>query len=271
MASDGLPARSVGNWSNEKLFYVRRYCEIFNKGMQYLWPTRVYIDLFAGPGRCVIRGTGEEIDGSPVIAASCVPGFSHLFVNDRDPEVVASLRSRLDGPDSAKIHYLTEDCNAAALDIAGHLDRLSPSSQLSVCFIDPTNWQIRFDSVAALARGRRMDLIVVFQIGYMKRVAHLKPLEITRFFGDDPSDPEWYRLYDANGRQGRGLTRILLDHYRGKLVRLGYVDFHDEVSVEYNNDGVPLYNMLFASKHQRGTDFWKKISGRQHDGQIRLL
>jgi len=271
MASDGLPARSVGNWSNEKLFYLRRYCEIFNRGMQYHWSTRVYIDLFAGPGRCVIRGTGEEIDGSPVIAASCMPGFSHLFVNDLDPEAIGSLLSRLHGRTAAEVYDLNQDCNAAAMSISRDLDRLSPSSQLSVCFIDPTNWQIHFESVAALAQGRRMDLIVVFQIGQMKRALRSKSLDISLFFGDDLADPEWYRLYEQNGLRARGLTRIFLDHYRRRLDGLGYAEYHDEVSVEYNNDGVPLYHMLFASKHSRGTDFWRKISGRQHDGQMRLL
>lgn len=271
MASDGQLARSVGIWSKEKLHYVQRYCDIFSKSMKRKWSTRVYIDLFSGPGRCVIRHTGEEIDGSPTIAAACVPGFTDLFVNDRDTAALSALRQRLDGSTTASVHYFSEDCNAAARSIGLHLADLSPSSQLSLCFIDPTSCQIHFESVAALTRGRRMDLIVVFQIGGMKRALYTKSPRITRFFGDDPADPKWYRLYVANGFQGRGLTRVLLDHYQEKLARLGYVGFHDEVSVELNNDGVPLYHMLFASKHPRGKDFWKKVAGKQHTGQYRLV
>ncbi len=60
LGSDGLAVREVGRWTEEKLFYVRRYIEIFTTGMKVKWPRRVYIDLFAGPGRSIIEGTSRE-------------------------------------------------------------------------------------------------------------------------------------------------------------------------------------------------------------------
>jgi hypothetical protein len=64
-ASDGLPARCVGQWSKDKCYYIGRYAAIFSAGMKDKFPKRDYIDLFAGPGRCVLSDDSGEFDGSP--------------------------------------------------------------------------------------------------------------------------------------------------------------------------------------------------------------
>src|SRR5271169_4076334 len=57
---DGLPVRDSGIWVKEKLYYLGRYLRIFSVGMKNKWAGRLYyVDLCAGPGRCLIRGTQE--------------------------------------------------------------------------------------------------------------------------------------------------------------------------------------------------------------------
>jgi three-Cys-motif partner protein len=69
LGSDGLPIRDSGIWAKEKLHYLEDYLNIFFFGMRKKWPGKLYyIDLFSGPGLCRIRETGEELDGSPLIA-----------------------------------------------------------------------------------------------------------------------------------------------------------------------------------------------------------
>jgi three-Cys-motif partner protein len=264
--SEGSLARLVGEWSEEKLHYVRRYCQIFNAGMYKKWPIRVYIDLFSGPGRCVIRETGAEIDASPLIAAKTEPPFTHLICNDLDDGAVESLRRRLTGITSSAVHCLQADCNVAVDHIVRYLDTLP--RHLSLCFIDPTNWQITFDSVARLTADRKMDLILVFMSASMKRVGHLQDRRLTAFFGDDHEHPEWCRVYQEAQHEHRAV-RALLDHYCERLRSIGYTEFHDAVSILTTNN-LPFYQMLFASKNSRGQDFWRKIAARQHDGQLRL-
>jgi hypothetical protein len=70
--SDGLIARASGGGAREKVYYLERYLEIFSVGMKARWGGRLYyLDLFAGPGKCRIRDTGEEIDGSETIPTVC--------------------------------------------------------------------------------------------------------------------------------------------------------------------------------------------------------
>jgi hypothetical protein len=47
LGSDGELVLKAGLWAIGKLYYIRRYCDIFNAAMKDKWPTRVYIDLFA--------------------------------------------------------------------------------------------------------------------------------------------------------------------------------------------------------------------------------
>ena len=86
---DGFPSRCVGPWSYDKFYYLRRYCEIFSKGMKNKWKNRVFIDLFSGPGRCRVRPQGEFTDGSPLIALNEI--FTHYFFVDISSGSVASM------------------------------------------------------------------------------------------------------------------------------------------------------------------------------------
>ena len=65
---DGLLVRDSGSWIHRKYFFLKRYMYIFTQGMKTKWHHLTYIDLFAGPGRCLIRDTNSEVDGSPLIA-----------------------------------------------------------------------------------------------------------------------------------------------------------------------------------------------------------
>jgi hypothetical protein len=72
-ADDGLPAREVGSWTEDKLYFWNRYIDITTKAMigNPQWPAGLaYVDLFAGPGICRLKETGRRIPGSTLIAAN---------------------------------------------------------------------------------------------------------------------------------------------------------------------------------------------------------
>jgi len=259
--SDGGVMLKVGPWAKGKLFYIKRYCEIFNAGMKNKWPTRTYIDLFAGPGRCSIKETKEEIDGSPIIALSCRVPFTHYFFNEIESVAMKSLQTRAKGFDSVNISYFTKDCNKVIDELIEKL----PSGSLDFCFIDPFNWQISFDSIRRLTKGRQMDLAVTFHVGGMKRVANKPPKDLLDFF---PSS-SWQQEYKEARKMRRPAGRVLLDAYEQGLKELGYGDIKDYV-LETNSKHVPLYHLIFASKNPKGAEFWDKIAGRSETGQLRM-
>ena len=169
LASDGLPAIGQGPWSRDKLHFVSRFAEMFSTGMKNRWHTRLYVDLFAGPGLCLDKTTGEEFEGSPMLALGCKTPFTHLYLNDQNHDFVNALKQRQEAkfPDS-QVSYYGLDCNEAASAIYRSL----PSGALVLCFIDPWTYEVTFDSLAALCQHRSIDLIVTFHSTAIKRNAH---------------------------------------------------------------------------------------------------
>ncbi len=64
--SDDLPARPSGPWIETKHKLLTYYADLFATGMKNKWNSRVYLELFSGPGKCIIRDTGKEDLGSPL-------------------------------------------------------------------------------------------------------------------------------------------------------------------------------------------------------------
>ncbi len=94
IASDGEPAREVGAWSRDKLYYIERYLNAFCIAMRKKkWQRLVYADFLSGPGLCIEKDTNEEFEGSPLLALRRSE-FSRLFFNDNDRDASAALARR---------------------------------------------------------------------------------------------------------------------------------------------------------------------------------
>src|SRR6266568_1499908 len=69
---DGLPLRDSGSWIAEKHEKLTYYAQMFATGMKPTekkpdhWRHRIYLELFSGPGKCLVRETGKEELGSPL-------------------------------------------------------------------------------------------------------------------------------------------------------------------------------------------------------------
>ncbi len=265
-ASDGLPARPVKSWAQEKLFYIERYVDIFTTAMKTRWPRRVYIDLFAGPGRSVVEDSGEEIDGSPLLALNAHYPFTDLYLNDQDSEAISALRRRASGFPSANLVIRNLDCNEAAVDAIDALS-LNKRDTLGLAVIDPTAFQISFEALETMTRGRRIDLIITVMTGFLKRFidhpSYQRPLD--QFFGS----PDWRTLMDLRAAGEKVTFRALLDSYEDKLRTLGYMYVDDDIRI-LNSRESTIYHLVFASKHPRGAEFFKKISRRKYSGQGRM-
>lgn len=260
-SSDGQLAIKVGPWAKDKLHYISQYCHIFNVGMRKRWSNRIYIDLFAGPGICVVEQTNEEIPGSPLVALSCDTEFTKCFFNDLRPELIGALQYRVKNRGFNNAEFFSGDCNSVVNEI---LDKL-PDNSLDFCFIDPLKWEMKFKSIQKLTKDRRMDLAITFHVGSIKRSIDNPPKELKEFF----SNSGWKQISDNLEGNRRLTARMLLDAYIDGLTEIGYSSISDYV-LEKNSRNVPLYHLIFASKHERGTDFWNKIAVRSMAGQLRM-
>lgn len=77
---DGLVISEVGPWAERKYRLLATYAGMFATATKNRWPKRVYIDLFSGCGKALIRGTSRIVQASPLLALSVVDPFSlHVF------------------------------------------------------------------------------------------------------------------------------------------------------------------------------------------------
>jgi three-Cys-motif partner protein len=93
---EGLLVSEVGAWSEEKIDLVKYYATLFTSSMKGKWDRRVYIDLFAGPGRSKIKGKDKLIDGTAMHMLGLKDPFDIYVFCDLDPEHLNALQSRIE-------------------------------------------------------------------------------------------------------------------------------------------------------------------------------
>ncbi len=284
VAQDGLRARDNGPWGLTKLSFLDEYCpsaiQATAKKRQ-----RYYIDLFAGPGRNVVRGrSGEEFDGSPLRvlrytgAGTHNIAFTHaVFVNAsfrdhaaleaRVMRMVASGASRIPADHIKCIHG---DANAEI----GPLLAVIPREAYILVFADmeaPKQWP--WESMRALrGAGHKsvdlyallpLDMAIMRLISYESDGRERYAATLDRFFGTDA----WRQLADrriTRGRSGelrRALTELYLQQLRTLWREAGpMVD-------AYLRGQQRLYKMLFATDHPVANRIagWIRRHGSQGD------
>lgn len=270
---DGRAARCVGTWSDDKLFYLRGYAGIFASGMKNLWQNRVYVDLFAGPGRSRIRPVGNFVDGSPLIALR--EPFTHFHFCDLSGHVCSCLEARampLAGADRS-VRVWNEDANKVADAINREIARLGPHT-LGFAFIDPPNTKsLKFDTIRRLTSGARVDVLINFPLGM--DIKRQLPHRLAEGASSDDFDayfggPEWRTECDEAPGGVRRIGVRLLDLYKRKLKDLGYAYVGDERVIKHRRRNSAYYILVFASRHERGDDFWGKIAKNEPSGQTSL-
>jgi three-Cys-motif partner protein len=162
---DGLPSRVSGPWAREKLEYLAKYMSIFNVGMRNKWD-RVFLDLLAGPGRCVESDAGDEFDGSPLLAVRQKVRFSEIVVVEGDRSLAAALRQRV----NASAQVIEGDCNDPLV-IRQLRDRLG-HGRLGLAFADNLGLDVTLGTLRSLSENRKLDLCITFQLGDLKRNLH---------------------------------------------------------------------------------------------------
>ncbi|RLC69861.1 MAG: hypothetical protein DRI81_19900, partial [Chloroflexi bacterium] len=276
---DSLLMRETGAWAAEKLDYLARYIGLFEIAMRRKWSTRYYVDLLAGPGKNVVRDSGDVLLGSPLLALTAAYPFTGYFFADLSDRNVKALRQRCAAsPHSQRVDIRTGDCNDLVNDIVAHI-KCDDWRSLNLAFLDPEGMELQWKTVAKLATVRRMDLIINYPQGglnrYMPRAFETPgQTNVDDFFGDRA----WREIYrECQNRESLlGIHRRLIDFYKESLQQLGYTvirqvdQIGDEPLIRNVKRRAPLYRLLFASKHSLGHDFWHKVTRRDVHGQTRL-
>ena len=268
---DGLPVRTCGPWTEDKLILWSRYIDITTTAMvgHPQWGVGlVYADLFGGPGVCTIEPFGKRIPGSPLIAAHAPKPFERIIVCEKDRVAAAACKARLERtPAGTRCHVIADDCNAVVADIAA----LIPPRALTLAFIDPTGLHARYETIAALSQCGRVDLLVLFADAYdIVRNADLyreqQESNLDLVLGPDSN---WRERWDnLVNRTSDKIRRTFAEIYVDQLKKLHYQRFRQPC---ISGPRGALYRLIYASKHERGLEFWDKVTGKDASGQRHLF
>jgi three-Cys-motif partner protein len=261
---DGLISPEVGAWSEDKHRLVSLYSTLFSSGMKDKWAKRIYIELYAGAGRSRIRQTSKIIVGSPLLALKVKDPFDKYVFCEEDPANLEALKFRVGQTAGDKnVAYVRGDCNERTAEI---LSKIPPGSRdetvLSLCFADPFDIGLRFETIRALATARYVDFLILLALGmdanrnyelYVKEDAD----KVDKFLGSDTWRERWATArWDAVR-----FTRFLADEFTKSMATLDYIPppFYTMKEVRSSEKNLPLYRIALFSRHERAYRLWDQV------------
>lgn len=278
LGKDQLPIQCVGAWVEDKYFFLESYLNASCEARRMFADKNnaVFIDLFAGPGMCVVRRKNKEIlsGGMRALQRNEAP-FNELFYFDINRTNTDALAKRINN--RLKCSVITGDSNTEVPKLVTSL--LRKPYRYHFVFIDPFGPDgLKFSTLRQLARLDRMDMLIHFPIGAIKRnLPHWKKKSNTildEFMGTDI----WRsKIESVSSNQ---IFSILIDIFKDQLKSIGYPDKGlklispgKDISVGLpivavkNTKEVDLYALILASKHPLGQKLWTSIIKMSPRGQ----
>ncbi|MBI5042837.1 MAG: three-Cys-motif partner protein TcmP [Nitrospirae bacterium] len=279
---DGLPVQCVGRWVEDKFFFLERYlnasCEARRKFADK--GNAVFIDLFSGPGRCIIKDEKREIDSGGIRALNRDEApFNECFYFDISKVNVDTLKKRAGA--KSNCHVECGDSNTLINNLVATL--LKQSYRYHFAFIDPFGpGGLKFETLKMLAKLDKMDMLIHFPIGAIKRNLKTWTKSANNILDNFLGTNVWRKA--IKGLHGDKIFKALIDTFKEQLKSIGYPE--DGLKMASSNEdiytGLPtvpvrntrevgMYVLILASKHPLGQKIWSSIIKTNPTGQKELF
>ncbi len=274
VADDGLfCGQPVGTWADEKHDRVSYYAKLFSTGMKAKWDERIYIELYAGAGYSKIRDTARIIAGSPIRALSLEHPFDKYIFCEKGAEELEALRARVNRTaPSARVAFIHGDCNERVDDILAEIPAHGPSHRvLSLCFVDPYDIGIKFETLRRLS-AKFMDFLVLLAL-YMdanrnyERYVSEDALKVDEFVGS----ATWRERWRVAQQNAMTFPKFLAEEYARSMATLRYIPpaSYEMLMVRSDEKNLPLYRLALFSRNPLAYNFWNEVR-KYRTGQMLL-
>ena len=272
--ADSLSVRCVGEWAEQKIYLLYQYFGIFAQGMKNKWNEINYIEICSGPGRCINRNGGIEIDGT---ALSIMKHAAFQYIHkalffDYSPHVVAVLNQRIKSLELVNATAIQADYNQSETLCSILAKECSKDRSLNLILIDPTDCSVPFDLIRHIKMTlKNVDFIVNVATGtdFTRNIPMAfndkhRAIKYERFLGDSSffSQLENINLYTQ--KKYTQLRNNFRETYQESMRKIGYVHFRVTPIEHY-------YDILFAAGHTKAIEFWDKAQAIKFDGQRSLF
>src|SRR5580658_9321321 len=263
VVDDGLTCTAVGKQAEEKHGLVSFYAKLFSTGMKDKWHERVYIELYAGSGYSKIRDTSRTIAGSPIQALTLEHPFDKYIFCEKNSKNLDALKIRVEKTAPlAKVAYILGDCNYRVDDILAEIPLHSPGHRvLSLCFVDPFDIGIKFETLSKLS-AKYVDFLVLLAL-YMDANRNMdnyvkdEAVKIDEFLGSKT----WRERWKARMLEGIKFPQFLAEEFSKSMEALQYQPqpFYKMKPITIPEMNVRLYNLALFSRSPRAYTFWDQV------------
>lgn len=247
-----------GPWTEDKLDALGRYLRFYVQAMKGQRFRLVYLDTFAGTGRCKIRAdrsSQKVIDGSATIALNCGAGFDEyhfIEFKKRHFRELEALKAQHPAGGRATLYHGQADDLLREL-----LASFNWRNTRGVLFLDPYGLQCSWDMVQQVAATKALDVFFLVSLSGLYRNAAVnrrgldetKVAALNRFLGTDEWQRAVYTRQQDDFFDGPEITRApgaegMLNFTTGRLRSV--FPHVEEPCLLGQVNGAPLYALYFA-------------------------
>ncbi len=275
-----------GDWTEQKLEYVRAYLHEYTKIMNQQAFKFDYIDAFAGTGyREVLFDEGinetmfPELDTQEVVnfrqgsarnALETQPPFNKYIFIEEDKENFSELEKLTEEFSELNIECIRTDANEYFRDVC----KESWKIRRALVFLDPFGMQVEWNTIELIAKTEAIDLWILFPIGTVNRLLKRNGdirlsirNKLNKFFGDD----DWFQLFYQLSQQIPlfdeeeewekigdifiEIEQYFIDRLNGTFAGVA----NNPISLR-NSKNVPLYLLCFAAANSKGAPIAVRIA-----------
>lgn len=281
--SRGKAHRFGGDWTATKLDVLAKYLSSYTTVLKKQKSLRkAYIDAFAGTGYRTLRHDEDAhstellfpdlanpapqklLDGSARLALKTQPRFDKYIFIERSPERCRQLEGlKQEFPD------LSEDIRIELGEANQEIRKLCKKdwhSRRAVLFLDPYGMQVEWETIAAIAATKAIDLWLLFPLGIgvnrlLTRTGKIPPewrARLDTFLGTQDWYDEFYRVESKTtlfGGEEEHVVKATIEtigRYFNDRLRSVFPGVADEPGVLRNSAKCPLYLLCFAAANEKG-------------------
>ncbi len=252
----------AGEWSQRKHEKFKYYTSMFSSSMKNKWDCRVYIDLFAGPGKWRIKGTDKVELGSPLVAMSVDQPFDKYIFCEANSRSLEALKARTKRyfPDLDTI-FVEGDANKRTGEILRAVPKFSQQRKgLSLIVVDPFKTSdLKFDTIKKLSSIYADFLFLIPGAMDIRRNAHNYTRRGNHTIDDFVGTDEWRDEWEQRDIHKTDFGIFVADWFGRSMAKLGFIypgTDSMEIIKKDGDSGISLYYLAFFSKKTLGAKFW---------------
>ena len=261
----GKTPRQIRKWTCHKLECFAEYIEAYTKTLDN--DQCYYLELYAGCGNCIGKGTDCIIEDSALRALGTENKFAKYILITRDSQDAENLKQLTAPHDTADIKIITG--NPVNEKVLQQAFDLIPRSASSFALIDPPGYRkLRWSTIKKLGahgsdwRGHKIDLLIILPLEMALLRNLTRPecqVSITRLYGNR----KWEEIKQKrlSGKIGPDeMRRRLVKLFKAGLKGLGYKHVEDFKPASPSHQ--PFYHVILASDSKRETKMLSDVWGR---------